>query len=414
MANPFVLDFSPVQNALSQWQKQRQFDQSQQFQNKQFDEGVRQFGMQNALARDRFGLEQAQAGRQDQLFPLQMDQMQAQIEATRRAGATEAQMTPLRIQQLRAQTDLAQAQAAQARQKDELNASIARMIGGGMEQQPQQPMPPPSPIRPQSFEGGGDPMLIPTQAGGAPQPQPQSPPNTVNTPLGPMTVDRARQMGFALGMAGKGDAGKMLTEAAEKDALGKEATNTNDKAQVAAVNSVARLEAIDRAFDPKFLTIPSRINLAAAALADKVGKLDQSKKGELEQFARFRRRAVDNAALTVKDLSGVAVSEAEFARIMTTLPNAGTGIFDGDGPTEFQAKLKDTKSTQLMAIARMNFMRSQGFRGKPWEAGVEIDDMRRIVDRRGAEIEGELRQRGVPAERIGPVIRQRLKQEFGI
>lgn len=411
MANPFVLDFSPVQNALSQWQKQRQFDQAQQFQSRQFDEGVRQFGVQNALARDRFGLEQAQAGRQDQLFPLQMDQMQAQIEATRRAGANDAKLFPYKLQSAEAEAQLAIAKA----QGKDAETMMLRGLFGGRQPQPQG-MPPQQPsYQPQSFEGGGgDPMLIPTQAGGGAPPQAQAPPSTVNTPLGPMTVDRARQMGFALGMAGKGDAGKMLTEAAEKDALGKEATNTNDKAQVAAVNSVARLEAIDRAFDPKFLTIPSRINLAAAALADKVGKLDQSKKGELEQFARFRRRAVDNAALTVKDLSGVAVSEAEFARIMTTLPNAGTGIFDGDGPTEFQAKLKDTKSTQLMAIARMNFMRSQGFRGKPWEAGVEIDDMRRIVDRRGAEIEGELRQRGVPAERIGPVIRQRLKQEFGI
>lgn len=413
MANPFVLDFSPVQNALSQWQKQRQFDQSQQFQNKQFDEGVRQFGVQNALARDRFGLEQAQAGRQDQLFPLQMDQMQAQIEATRRAGATEAQMTPLRIQQLRAQTELTQAQAAQARQKDELNSSIARMIGGAMEQQPQQPTPPPSPIRPQSFEGGDDPMLIPTQAGGAPPPQAQAPPSTVNTPLGPMTVDRARQMGFALGMAGKGDAGKMLTEAAEKEALGKEATNTNDKNQVAAVNAIARLEGIDRAFDPKFLEIPKRINLAVAAGLDKLGKLPPDQKADLEKFSRFRRRAVDNAALTVKDLSGVAVSEAEFARIMTTLPNAGTGVFDGDGPTQFQAKLKDTMVAQKMAVARMNFMRLQGFKGKPWESGVEIDDMRGIVDRRGAQIEQELQGR-VPPDRIGTVVRQRLKQEFGI
>ncbi len=221
MGQTVAADFSPIQNAFAQLQKQRQFEATNALQREQMSEGQRQFNLQNALANRQFGLAARSAERQDQMFPLQLKQLEVTIEQARRQGATEAQLAPLKMQHMQAQTELAQAQARAAGQKDEMNSAIAGMLRGAL---PQPAAPPPSPIRPQSFEGGGegDPALIRTQAAGPSLPdQPQS--QVVDTPLGRMPAEQAQKLGCALCMAGKGDAGKMLIDAANADKLDKTA-----------------------------------------------------------------------------------------------------------------------------------------------------------------------------------------------
>jgi hypothetical protein len=433
--NAFTIDFSPINNALAGYQKQRNSERD-------FAENQRQFDAQNYLAKERLGIARQAAGREAEAAPLKMDLLRAQIEAARRSGATEAQLAPLKVEMMRAQKGLYEAQAHAARQKDELNGAIAGMLKSALPTQPgEAPPPAPSPgaptYQPQSFSGGpppvnylspnapppgpqgaagGDPLLIPTQAGGpAAPPMPAQPQggSMVNTPVGPMTIERARQMGFALGLAGKGDAGKMFVDAANADRMEKTARNEVEKDLVGLTGTIGRLESIERRFDPKFLNIPQRAGMAWAGLQDKFGSLPEDQKADLARYTKFRQTSVQNAALYVKYLSGVAVSEPEFARIMKTLPNAGTGIFDGDSPTEFQAKMKESVTQAKMAYARAMYLRSRGFAGKPWEAGIALDDMGDIIRQRGAELQQQLQGRVAP-DRMRSTVRQRLKQEFGI
>lgn len=434
--NPYTIDFSPVSNALARWQQQNQFERQAGMQDRQFAEGQRQFNASNALAQQHFGLAQQAADRADDKSPYELKLLQAQIGHMQSMGASEAEMRPYKIAHSIAQTKLAEAQAKAAGTKDVMSEAIAGMIKGAIPEQPGAPPPPQHQynpgIRPQSFDGGQpmqpqtnalapampsyDPGIIPTAGpnGQPAMPQQQAQADMVDTPAGRMPIENARRMGFALALGGKGDAGKLLTEAANADKIGKTAQGEVEKDMVGLTGTIGRLESIQKRFDPKFLDISNRAGMAWSSLADKFGTLPEDQKADLARYTQFRQQSVNNAALYVKYLSGVAVSEQEFARIMKTLPNSGSGIFDGDSPTEFQAKMATSIRESKMAFARANYLRTQGFKGKPWEAGVAMDDMPDIIDKRGAQIEQEGRQRGIPADRIGPYVEQGLKREFGI
>lgn len=393
-------DFSPVQNALAQWSKDRQF-------NARMAQQDRQFNAQNALAQAHLGIAQRSANRADQMSPLQMELLKAQVQEAQTGLGT----APLRRDLLAAQTELARAQARAAGSKDAFNELILRQFGGA----PPNALAPPAAepqLQPQSFGGSADPMLIPTQAG--PEPGPQAQADTVDVPgFGRMPTERARALGMAAAAAGKGDLGKLITEEVNRDQLDKTARGEVEKDLVGLTNTIGRLESIEKRFDPKFLEIPTRAGMAWSSLAEKFGSLPQEQKAALERYTKFRQTSVQNAALYVKYLSGVAVSEQEFKRIMTTLPNAGSGVLDGDSPTEFKAKMREATTQSKMAYARAHYLIKNGFKGKPWEAGIALDDVRELVDQRAAQLQQQLQGR-VPPERMGPIIRQKLKDEFGI
>jgi len=326
----------------------------------------------------------------------------------------DAQMKQAQLAQIRAQTSA-------LGQKNSLNEAIAGMINGMGAAPPAAPQGGPSmsgqpQVIPQSntmMPEAQNPLLIQTAGGSSPSPAPAQQPDTVQTPLGPMSMERAQRMGFVLGLAGKGDAGKIFVDAANQNRLGKEATNTNDKDQIAAVNTIARLEGLRRSFDPKFLEIPTRMGMEYKNIRDKFGLLSLQDKAELARFSKFKSRGLDSLARYVKDMSGVAVAEAEYNRLAQTLPNPGSGVLDAMGPTQFKSVMDDVVGRTKMAVARMNYLRSQGFSGKPWDAGIELDDMKGIVDRRAVELEQSLQGKVAP-DQMRSVVSKQLKQEFGI
>lgn len=409
------VDFSPVQNALAQWRQDQRFNAQNALARDKLAEDSRQFNASNALSREHLGIAQRSAARADELAPYNLQQLKVQIDNARASGAREAELFPLMKQARELEIRLNQAKA----EGKDTETQMMRSLGlagepapNALAPRPQGPTPQPQPqLQPQSYAPAqADPNFIRTADGVPGQPAPSAEPSAADVIKGMNPAQRAQ---FGLSFIGKGDAAKVLGDVAEKDKLDKTARGEVEKDLVGLTGTIGRLESIEKRFDPKFLEIPNRAGLAWSALADKFGALPEDQKADLSRYTKFRQTSVQNAALYVKYLSGVAVSEQEFARIMKTLPNAGTGIADGDSPTEFQAKMKESVTQAKMAYARAVYLRNQGFKGKPWEAGVALDDVRGIVDQRGAQLEQEL-QGKVPPERMGPIIRQRLKQEFGI
>ena len=78
------------------------------------------------------------------------------------------------------------------------------------------------------------------------------------------------------------------------------------------------------------------------------------------------------------------------------------------------------RSTQTLrsAIARFNFMRSKGlnFDKDKLDQFLALDDVPRIYEQRGAEIEQQLRQQNPNADplQLQQGVQQKLRQEFGI
>ena len=302
-----------------------------------------------------------------------------------------------------------------------------RMLQGMPGAQPQPGAAPPlqSPVRPQSFEGSTDPNLIPTQVA-APQPAAPAEP-TISTPFGPMTEEQARRFSFALAAEGKGEAGKMMLEETNRLALGKEATNKLDEKIANSVEQLARVQGIAETFDERFLAIGTRLNMTGAGWMAKIDpkRVTPEVRADLTKFATFRRRSQENINRLINELSGAATSVQEAERIQAQVPTVGTGIFDGDDPVSFKAKMDDVMSQTKLAMARYAFLKKNnpqiiGQLAKARFAGVEnilpLDRMRDIINERKNQIFQELRNQmpQAPREQLIPIVVEQMKQEFGV
>lgn len=319
-----------------------------------------------------------------------------------------------------AQTQNALSEAKLRGQKSSTDEAIGGLIRGMMPGQvPQEG------VQPQSFNGqapnalmrpmadtGGpdDPNLVLAQAA---QPQ-QADPNQelIDTPLGRMTRQRAQQLGMALALGGKGDAGKLLSESANQGRLGKEAANEVDKKQINRTELYARLQGIKQSFRPEFQSLEGKLGMKWAGLLDYAtsGKaITPEQKAQLSDFAVYRQDAFENINNYIKEITGAAMTDSEAKRILKGMPNPGEGIFDGDGPTEFKAKLDNAIRQSELAVARYNAFREKGLT-------IPLSRMPGIIQERTDEILKQMKSAnpGASTQELAPLVRSRLKREFGI
>ena len=371
----------------------------------------------------------AEAG--EWMDPMKRQLLQAQV-AQAQAG----------VENIPLQQDLLRAQVDQAMRKDvraEMEAGLLAEIFPGLRQQQGQPQPPAAAPQgtpqtapqmiPQSAPGGAtmqpmsapggppaDPMLIQAQAVDTGQQPPQPPPSAIDR------MTPAQRQAFGLSMIGKGDAGKLLFDVDNQNRLGKEATNAVEKRLTDTFNQLGRLTEIQKQFKPEFLTFDKRAGFAWDALMDKTSvtrrSLTPQQQQELATFSAFKQESIENLNRYIKEITGAQMSEAEAARLMRAMPNPGVGIFDGDSPTEFKAKLDNAVRTAQLAFARDSYLRRNGFQGDAEAAArqVPLQRMQGIIQQRTNGILQEVQQAnpGVRPEQLAPLVRQRLKAEFGI
>jgi hypothetical protein len=359
----------------------------------------------------------------------------ADIQSRRAQTAAEA---PYRQAQVDNWRSLIQARDADA------NLIQSLMDGGGSTGEPNGSVHAPStssiyPLQPQSFTPGPqgmvgqDPNLRMVADQGAPMPSALTPKtmqqqlDVIDTPYGRLPRERAMQLGGQLMLSPKyATAGKALVEQAQggkNPGVGVAANNQLEERTLNSATHLARLTDIEKQFDPKYLEIPNRLKMMGASWSAKLGpqlggKLAPDQQAELSRYASFRSGSVNNLNTILKELSGAAVTPQEYERIQNDQPVAGTGIFDGDDPVSFQAKMKRATQTLRSAIARFNFMRSKGlnFDKDRLDQFLALDDVPRIYEQRGAEIEQQLRQQNPNANpmQLQQGVQQKLKQEFGI
>ena len=170
-----------------------------------------------------------------------------------------------------------------------------------------------------------------------------------------------------------------------------------------------RYNQIDATFDPKFLTVPYRTEQAWASLKEKFVELPEEQKAELRQFANWKQNAINNLSLTIKELTGSAMGKDEAVRIIAGLPNPGTGLTDGDSPTEFKAKLDQTMKQMRMVEARATYLLKNGLTLDK----VPLEKMPSIINERGKEIAAKYKL-DPSKPRDLDLIKKQLSAEFGI
>lgn len=349
---------------------------------------------------------QAEAGVAN--IPLQQELTRAQIEQARRKDARaemEAGLLAEIFPGLRQNQGQPLAAGAPAQSGPQLAPQMVPQVGpGGATMQPMS-----APVDPTA-----DPMLIQTQAADVAPESPQ-----------PSVVDRltpAQRQALGLGLIGKGDAGKILLDADSANRLGKEATNAVEKRLTDTFNQLGRLTEIQEQFKPEYLMWDKRAGFAWDRLMDSTSMTRKSitpqQTQELAEFSAFKQEAVENLNRYIKEITGAQMSEAEAARLMRAMPNPGVGIFDGDSPTEFKAKLDNAVRTAQLAYARDAYLRKNGFAGPAEEAArrVPLQRMQGIIQQRTNGILQEVQRAnpGVPPAQLAPLVRQRLRAEFGI
>ncbi len=164
---------------------------------------------------------------------------------------------------------------------------------------------------------------------------------------------------------------------------------------------LVRLESIQNAFNPDFLTYGGA---GEAKFANVLNKMDPNRKSE---FAAARSEWVaDNKQFFNnyrKNITGVAAGEREMADIEASIPNVN------DSPQEYQRKMsKLVQMTRLMMARKQIAMRDGVLDGEfsAWAQRLPLDEVREKVNERGAQLQAE----GMPYMQITAT----LKEEFGL
>ena len=176
--------------------------------------------------------------------------------------------------------------------------------------------------------------------------------------------------------------------------------------------TLARLKGIGETFEEEYLTTRGRAKALIASGKDRLG-VDLSVEDEayLREFSQFKASAIANVNRTIQDLTGAAMGVQEAKRIISELPNPGSGLLDGDSPTQFKAKydrvVRDVERARARAIYARN--RGIGFESIP------LGNMDSIMAERAKNLKEEVRQENPSASPndITKEAKRRFRAEFG-
>jgi hypothetical protein len=191
--------------------------------------------------------------------------------------------------------------------------------------------------------------------------------------------------------------------------LDKSTTSDVQKSVITTADAVTRLNNIQFSYRPQYQNIGFRSKQAWNTVRDKFGGLPDAEKRQLAEYSQYKQNALQNLNQTIKDITGAAMGVQEADRIIAQLPNAGTDIFGGDSPTEFEAKLNNAITQTKYALARKQYSLKKGFN---WES-TPLDKMPSIINSRGAEIAKQYNLDPKKPADLQTINRQ-LAAEFGV
>jgi len=173
-------------------------------------------------------------------------------------------------------------------------------------------------------------------------------------------------------------------------------------------DTIAAVTNIRGQFRPEFQQIGTRGQMKVLALKDRAGTLNDDERTKLAEYSTYRAEAGQLMSGMLNQLFGAAISEQEMKRGESFLPNTGTGLFDGDSPTEMDSKLKRYEDFTRKALMKAAYIQRNGLTVDQ----VSIDQMPDLMRKRGDEISKEYA--GLPPNEMMRAVKARLADEFGL
>lgn len=282
-------------------------------------------------------------------------------------------------------------------------------------------------VQKQSLDGTDlPPGIILAQSGGGQPSAPQPPaPQQGGSAFDRMSASELINAAGLFAARGNKPMADYLTKRAEAMGFGKEARNDIDKKSINSSESLFRLTAIQKSFNEKFLTTGGKARaMWSSAIARLRGgqALSEGDRQFLVDSSTFMQDAATNINMYIKEITGAQMSEAEAKRLTLAQPNAGTmdvfGLFSGDDPVQFKAKLDNAVNGARLAAARYNYMKKNGIPidFKRGAAPISLEQMDGIMDQRAKQIFGELRRQnpGIDPRMLQIQADRSTAQEFGI
>jgi hypothetical protein len=193
--------------------------------------------------------------------------------------------------------------------------------------------------------------------------------------------------------------------------LGRRATGEAETQTMSLGSRLAQITAIRARFKPEYQEVMTRGGFAWDALSEKWGSvLSPEDQQNLTDFTQSRAASAQMFTDVLKDLSGVAINPTEYKRAEAFLPNPGTGVFDGDSPTQMTAKLDRLESFTRKAMMKYAFITKYGFDIN----SVDMDEMPSILRQRGNELMARLTGEGMDKIAAKNKVVQMLADEFGL
>ena len=142
--------------------------------------------------------------------------------------------------------------------------------------------------------------------------------------------------------------------------MGTTATNQVQKGVLDKTNTLAQLNSIQDQFKPEYQQLGNRIGHTWSNVKDWMGVAAPEEQAQLVDWHQFRTGAQRNLMAVMHSLGGSALTEQEIERISQTIPDVGVNFWEGDGPTQFQAKMAAAQKDLRRALLRADIAQREG------------------------------------------------------